>query len=69
MDYTSTLETMKVSGLLYPGVSYTELDLGQSSTPWLWLVVLEIPHGSQQGALFTLSELFNITYRLIMRVL
>ena len=60
---------LKVSGILYPCVPPTESELWQSSSHWLRLVVFRIAHGSQQCALFTLSQLLRVPYRLITRVL
>ena len=59
---------VNIQPLLYPGVPNTESELWQSSSAWLTLVVLVIAHGSQQGALFTLSQLLSIPYRWITRV-
>ena len=61
--------SLKVSGILYPCVSHTESDLWRSSNHWLRLALLGIAHGSQQCALFTLSQLLRVPYGLIRRVL
>ena len=60
MHDTSALETLEGFSNVLPRVPYTKSALGQSSTPWLTLVILGIAHCSQQGALFTVSELLSI---------
>ena len=68
--HTQVLQRLfKVSAILYPYVSHAESELRRSSTPWLRLVVLDIAHGSQQCALFTLSQVLRVPSKLITRVL
>ena len=59
MDYTSTLETLEDFWMTLSWCS-TKFELGRSSTPWLRLVVLGIADGSEQCALFTLSQLLSM---------
>ena len=60
MHDTSALETLEGLSNVLAHVSYTKSELGQFSTPWLTLVILGISHCSQQGALFTVSQLLSI---------
>ena len=69
MHDTSAVETLEGFSNVLARVPFTKSEFGQSSTPWLRLVVLRIARGSQQGALFTLSQLLSIPYRWITRVL
>ena len=69
MDYTSTLETLE--SLSNPLSMSSALRVGGLAIlyPWLRLAVLGIAHGSQQCALFNLSQLLSMPYRWIRRVL
>ena len=69
MDYTSTLEILESFWLALSKCSEQQSEHRRSSTASLRLVVLGIAYGSQQGALFTLSQLLSITYRWITRVM
>ena len=60
MHHTNDLETLEGFSNVLTRVPYTKSELWQSSTPWLTLVILGIPHCSQQGALFTVSQLLSI---------
>ena len=60
MHHTNDLETLEGFSNVLARVPYTKSELGQSSTPRLTLVILGIPHCSQQGALFTVSQLLSI---------
>ena len=62
MEYMSNLLTLEGFSNVFGGVPNNKSELGRSSTPWLKLVVLRITHGSQQGALFTLSQLLSMPY-------
>ena len=60
MHDTSALETLKGFSNVLARVPYTKSEFGQSSTPCLTLVILGIAQCSQQGALFTVSQLLSI---------
>ena len=62
MHDTSALETLEGFSNVLARVQYTNSELWQYSTPWLRLtiVILGIAHCSQQGALFTVSQLLSI---------
>ena len=69
MHDTSALETLEGFSNVLARVQYTKSELEQSSTLWLTLVNLGIPHGGQQCALLTLSQLLSMPYRWNTRVL
>ena len=60
MHDSSALETLEGFLNVLARVQYTKSELGQSSTPWLTLVILGIAHCSQQGALLAVSQLLSI---------
>ena len=60
MHDTSAVETLEGFSNVLARVPFTKSEFGQSSTPWLTLVILGIAHCSQQGALFTVRQLLNI---------
>ena len=60
MHATSAIETLESFSDVLARVPYTNSELGQSSTPWLTLVILGIAHCSQKGAFFTVSQLLSI---------
>ena len=60
MHDASALETLEGFSNVLANVPYTKSELWQSSTPWLMLVILGIAHCSQQGGLFTVSQLLSI---------
>ena len=60
MHDTSALETLEGFSNVLVRIPYTKSELVQSSTTWLMLVILGIAHCSQQGALFTVSQLLSI---------
>ena len=60
MHDTSALQTLEGFSNVIARVPYTKSELGQSSTPWLTLLILGIAHCSEQGALFTVSQLLSI---------
>ena len=60
MHDTTALETLEGFSNVFARVPYTKSELRQSSTPWLMLVILGIAHCSQQGALFTVSQLLSV---------
>ena len=60
MHDTSALQTLQGFSNVIARVPYTKSELGQSSTPWLTLLILGIAHCSEQGALFTVSQLLSI---------
>ena len=60
MHDTSALETLEGFSNVFARVPYTKSEVGQSSTLWITLVILGIAHCSQQGAVFTVSQLLSI---------
>ena len=60
MHDTSALETLDGFSNVLARVPYTKSELGQSSTPWLTLVILGIAHCNQKGTLFNVSQLLSI---------
>ena len=68
MHYTSTLETLESLLISNTCVAHTTSELWQSSTPMLRLIVLGFAHSSEQDALFSLSQLLKLPYRLITQV-
>ena len=69
MHEISALEIHENFSNVLSRVPYNKSEHGQSSTPWLTLVILGIAHCSQQGALFTVSRLLSIIYKWITLVL
>ena len=68
MDYTSTLKTLKDFWMILSLCSEHQVGVWAILSP-MAQVSSPGPHGSQQGALFTLSQLLIIPYRWITRVL
>ena len=60
MHDTSALETLEGFSNVLARVPYTKSELGQSSTPWLTLVILGIAHCIKKGTLFNVSQLLSI---------
>ena len=69
MDYTSALETLDDFLMILSWYSEHQVGVWAILSLWLSLVVPGITHGSQQSALFTLSQLLSMPYRWITRVL
>ena len=69
MDYTSTLETLESFWIAISRFSAHQIRAFVILYPLVKVSSTGIPHGSQQGALFTLSKLLNIPYGRITRVL
>ena len=69
MHYTSALETLESFWLALSRCSEHRVGAWAIFSPLLRLVVLGITHGSQEGALFTLSQLLSMPYRWMTQVL
>ena len=69
MDYTSTLEVLENFWMALSRCSKHPVGAWAILYHLVKVRFLGIAHGSQQGALFTLTELLSITYRWITQVL